>query len=58
MGCVLDKIRADKGTKVGNKITQQEKPPWLTGEQIAVVRNNWQTLKLNIANVGVITFVG
>jgi len=57
MGCALEKIRAGKGTKVGNK-NGQEKPPWLTADQIAVIRNNWQTLKIHIANVGVITFVG
>jgi len=57
MGCAIEKIRAGKGTKVGNK-NGQEKPPWLTADQIAVIRNNWQTLKIHIANVGVITFVG
>jgi len=54
-GCALDKIYVGKGTHVGSK-NDHEQPPWLTADQIAVIRNNWQTLKIHIANV--ITFVG
>lgn len=57
MGCALDKLRTGKGTKVGSK-NSTDKPPWPSADQIAVIRNNWQTLKVHIANVGVITFVG
>ena len=59
MGCVNVKLQQQKFSKVGQKPYEAaNKPPVLTDSQKAVLRNNWQVLKLHVVNVGVITFVG
>lgn len=57
MGCICDKSWQKKLSKVGHRADVNDNPPHLTETQKAVIRNNWNTLKCHVANIGVITYV-
>ena len=55
MGNHCVKLKIKRKSKI--KHVSDEKPI-LTFEQAAVIGNNWKILKLDIANIGTMTFVG
>ncbi|XP_045163680.1 uncharacterized protein LOC123528001 [Mercenaria mercenaria] len=57
MGCTCEKVWRRKLSKVGHKSGSNDTPPNMSDTQKAVIRNNWQILKCNVANIGVITYV-
>ncbi|XP_045163679.2 neuroglobin-like [Mercenaria mercenaria] len=57
MGCTCEKVWRRKHSKVGHKSESSDTPPSMSDAQKAVIRNNWQTLKCHVANIGVITYV-
>ncbi|XP_060583500.1 uncharacterized protein LOC132739729 [Ruditapes philippinarum] len=57
MGCTCDKMWRHKLSKVGHKYDSLDGPPTLSDAQKTAIRNNWQLLKCNVANIGVITYV-
>ena len=59
MGCVCDRISEKNQAKISQRTETDKRDNSidLTEQQKCVIRNNWQVLKLDVANVGVITFV-
>lgn len=58
MGCVCEKI--DRGTKMKKanpKADSNQNVQTLTDSQKELIRNNWQIIKCQVANIGVITYV-
>ncbi|XP_045163840.2 uncharacterized protein LOC123528166 [Mercenaria mercenaria] len=57
MGCTVGKVENIKTSiKAESRADHIEVIPHLTDDQKVVIQNNWQTLKLHIANIGVITY--
>ncbi|XP_060583494.1 cytoglobin-2-like [Ruditapes philippinarum] len=57
MGCVCDGIKLRCSRKIEPKEDDREGPPTWTQDEISVLQNNWQVLKLHLANIGVNTFI-
>ena len=42
-----------------SKVDQKpDNKPYISDREINVIQNNWQILKLDIANIGTMTFIG
>ncbi|XP_045161812.2 myoglobin-like [Mercenaria mercenaria] len=58
MGCIHGILRQRKFAKVGAADTKSARPKDLSDAQKAAIRNNWNILKSQVANIGVFTFIG
>jgi hypothetical protein len=57
MGCICNGIKLRCSRKIDPKEDYGTVPPALTQDEISVLQNNWQVLKIHLANVGVNTFI-
>ena len=58
MGCACAKLHRRHSAKVGQSPEQEEGLTQLTVDQIAVIKNNWKKMKLDVAAIGSMVFVG
>ena len=56
MGCACAKFHRRHSGKVGQS-PEKEELTQLTVDQIAVIKNNWKKMKLDVAAIGSMVFV-